>query len=209
MIFSNPFYSNLFEKILKQKQELINPFVALRDWLQEEILEVEAMQLAIKKIHNLLETEEKLKSKLNKLEEEMKKGEQGQFNFIKSILKNKEEIMAEVEKDKENTQQKIGDFGEIIKIVGDNMESQIEHFKNDRTQNYYKYLKIFAIMQKESNKEVREFWTLVKNALNEIAPNAEKKDKIELKKIPLINSKVNLLPVVTLAFNCNCEINSA
>ena len=130
MIFSNPFYSNLFEKILKQKQELINPFVALRDWLQEEILEVEAMQLAIKKIHNLLETEEKLKSKLNKLEEEMKKGEQGQF--------------------KENTQQKIGDFGEIIKIVGDNMESQIEHFKNDRTQNYYKYLKIFAIMQKKS-----------------------------------------------------------
>ena len=117
--------------------------------------------------------------------------------------------MAEVEKDKENTQQKIGDFGEIIKIVGDNMESQIEHFKNDRTQNYYKYLKIFAIMQKESNKEVREFWTLVKNALNEIAPNAEKKDKIELKKIPLINPKVNLLPVVTLAFNCNCEINSA
>ena len=187
---------------------MINPFVALRDWLQEEILEVEAMQLAIKKIHNLLETEEKLKSKLNKLEEEMKKGEQGQFNFIKSILKNKE-IMAEVEKDKENTQQKIGDFGEIIKIVGDNMESQIEHFKNDGTQNYYKYLKIFAIMQKESNKEVREFWTLVKNALNEIAPNAEKKDKIELKKIPLINSKVNLLPVVTLAFNCNCEINSA
>lgn len=205
MIFSNPFYSNLFEKILKQKQELINPFVALRDWLQEEILEVEAMQLAIKKIHNLLETEEKLKSKLNKLEEE----KQGQFNFIKSILKNKEEIMAEVEKDKENTQQKIGDFGEIIKIVGDNMESQIEHFKNDRTQNYYKYLKIFAIMQKESNKEVREFWTLVKNALNEIAPNTEKKDKIEFKKIPLINSKINLLPVVTLAFNCNCEINSA
>lgn len=89
---------------------MINPFVALRDWLQEEILEVEAMQLAIKKIHNLLKTEEKLKSKLNKLEEEMKKGEQGQFNFIKSILKNKEEIMAEVEKDKENTQQKIGDF---------------------------------------------------------------------------------------------------
>ena len=85
LIFSNHFYSNLFEKILKQKQELINPFVALRDWLQEEILEVEAMQLAIKKIHNLLETEEKLKSKLNKLEEE----KQGQFNFIKSILKNK------------------------------------------------------------------------------------------------------------------------
>ena len=45
------------------------------------------------------------------------------------------------------------------------MESQIEHFKNDRTQNYYKYLKIFAIMQKESNKEIREFWNLSEKCL--------------------------------------------
>lgn len=77
-----------------------------------------------------------------------------------------------MEKEKEITEQKITDIQEIIKIVGDNMENQIEVFKNDKTQNYYKYLKIFAIMQRESNRVIRELWTLVKNALNEIVPNA-------------------------------------
>ena len=60
----------------------------------------------------------------------------------------------------------------IVRIVADNMENQIEEFKNLKTQTYYKYLKIFAILQRESNRVIRELWTLVKNALNEIAPNA-------------------------------------
>ena len=58
-----------------------------------------------------------------------------------------------------------------MKIVAENMENQIEEFKNLKTQTYYKYLKIFAILQRESNKVIREMWTLVRNALNEVAPN--------------------------------------
>ena len=172
LIFFNPSYSNLSEKVLKLKQEMINPFVALRDWLQEEILDVEGMKEALKQIRNLLETESKLKDKLNSLEEDLKKGQQGQVNIFKSIFKKKEDIIAEMEKEKEITQQKIVDIGEIIKIVGDNMENQIEIFKNDKTLNYYKYLKMFAILQRESNRVIRELWTLVKNALNDINPNA-------------------------------------
>ena len=95
-----------------------------------------------------------------------------QVSFFKGLFKKKEEIIANTEKEIETTQQKINDIGVIIKIVGDNMENQIEVFKNDKTQNYYKYLKIFAILQRESNRVVRELWTLVKNALNNISPNA-------------------------------------
>ena len=40
-----------------------------------------------------------------------------------------------------------------------------------KTQTYYKYLKIFAILQRESNRVIRELWTLVRTALNEVAPN--------------------------------------
>ena len=171
LIFFNPAYSSLSERVLKLKQDMINPFVAFRDWLQEEILDVEAMKEALKQIRNLLETESKLKDKLNTLEEDLKKGQQGQVNIFKSIFKKKEDIIAEMEKEKEITQQKITDIGEIIKIVGDNMENQIEIFKNDKTQNYYKNLKMFAILQRESNRVIRELWTLVKNGLNEINPN--------------------------------------
>ena len=177
LIFVNTSNNNLSEKVLKLKQDMINPFVALSDWLEEEILDVEAMQIAIKQIFHLLDTEDKLKAKLSTLEEDLQKGQQGQVNFFKTIFKKKEEVIAATEKEKEVTQQKIADIGEIIKIVGDNMENQIEVFKKDKTKNYYKYLKIFAILQRESNRVVRELWSLVKNALNDIIPNVDKEDE--------------------------------
>ena len=172
LIFYNPSYSSLSEKVLKLKQEMINPFVAFKNWLEEEQLDVEAMQIAIKQINQLIENEGKLKEKLTGLEENIKKGQAGQVNFFKSIFKKKEDIIAETEKEKETTEQKIKDLEVIIKIVGDNIENQIDKFNSDQTQNYYKYLKMFAILQRESNKVVRELWTLVKNALNDISPNA-------------------------------------
>ena len=179
LIFTNPAYSSLSEKVLKLKQEMINPFVAFTNWLEEEELDVEAMQIAIKQINQLLEDEEKLKEKLIGLEEDIKKGQSGQVNFFKGLFKKKEEIIAETEKEKEVTEQKIKDLEVIIKIVGDNMENQINIFKNEKTQNYYKYLKMFAILQRESNKVVRELWTLVKNALNDISPNAGKDEEYQ------------------------------
>ena len=187
LIFYNPSYSSLSEKVLKLKQEMINPFVAFKNWLEEETLDVEAMQLAIRQINQLLEDEEKLKEKLASLEEDIKKGQAGQVNFFKGLFKKKEDIVAEAEKDKENTEQKIKDLEVIIKIVGDNMENQIEVFKNDKTQNYYKYLKMFAILQRESNKVVRELWTLVKNALNDISPNAGQDEEYQAQ--PMMNEQ--------------------
>ena len=187
LIFYNPSYSSLSEKVLKLKQEMINPFIAFKNWLEEETLDVEAMQIAIKQINQLLEDEEKLKEKLAGLEEDIKKGQAGQVSFFKGLFKKKEDIVAEAEKDKENTEQKIKDLEVIIKIVGDNMENQIEVFKNDKTQNYYKYLKMFAILQRESNKVIRELWTLVKNALNDISPNAGQDEEYQAQ--PMMNEQ--------------------
>ena len=82
--------------------------------------------VAIKQIYGLLEKEEQLKDKLNTLEEDIKKGQSGQVSFIKGLFKKKEDIIAEIEKEKEVTQQKINDIQTIIRIVGDNMENQIE-----------------------------------------------------------------------------------
>ena len=176
LIFFNPSYSSLSEKTLKLKQEMINPFIAFKNWLEEETLDKEAMEIAIIQINKLLDSEEKLKDKLNGIEENIKGGQVG---FIQGLLKKKEEIIAELEKEKEITQQKLNDIGVIIKIVGDNMENQIETFKSEKTKSYYKYLKMFAILQRESNKVIRELWTLVKNALNDISPNAGQDEEFQ------------------------------
>ena len=63
------------------------------------------------------------------------------------------------------------------------MENQIENFKKEKTQRYYRNLKMFAIMQRESNRVVRELWTLVKNALNDISPNAGKDEEFQVQPI--------------------------
>ena len=55
---------------------MINPFVAFKDWIEEEILDVEAMEIAIKQIIQLNENEDKLKEKLNQIEEDLKSGDQ-------------------------------------------------------------------------------------------------------------------------------------
>jgi len=180
LIFFNPSYSSLSEKVLKLKQEMINPFSAFQNWLEEDALDVEAMLIAIKQFYQLIETENKLKDKLNLIEENIKKGQTGQVSFIKGLFKKKEDIIAETEKEKEVTQQKINDIQVIIRIVGDNLENQIELFKSDKTKSYYKYLKMFAILQRESNKVVRELWTLVKNALNDISPNAGQDEEFQV-----------------------------
>ena len=194
LIFANPSNNDLYEKINKLKTEMINPFISIRDFLQEETLDIEAMFKAIKKFYNLLETEKELKLKLENLEEDIKREQKGEFNIFQSFFKAKEEIIKETEKEKELTQQKILDINAIIKIVGYHLENKIESFKKEKTQNYYKYLKIFAIMQREANKVIRELWSLVKSSLNDKEPQAikEKKEaeKKNLEKLNKMKSKM-------------------
>jgi ribosomal protein L9 len=194
LIFANPSNNDLYEKINKLKTEMINPFISIRDFLQEETLDIEAMFKAIKKFYNLLETEKELKLKLENLEEDIKREQKGEFNIFQSFFKAKEEIIKETEKEKELTQQKILDINEIIEIVGYHLENKIESFKKEKTQNYYKYLKIFAIMQREANKVIRELWSLVKSSLNDKEPQAikEKKEaeKKNLEKLNKMKSKM-------------------
>ena len=171
LIFNNPSYSELAEKVNKLKDEMINPYTAFKEWLEEEVLDAEAMSIAIKGINELIEKEDKYRQKLESIESELKKLEGG-GSSLKTLFKKKGDVISSKQKEKEETQEKLDTMSLIVRIVADNMENQIEEFKNLKTQTYYKYLKIFAILQRESNRVIRELWTLVKNALNEIAPNA-------------------------------------
>ena len=171
LIFNNPSYSELAEKIKTLNKDMINPFTAFKDWLEEEVLDAEAMSLAIKGINDFIEKEEKCRQKLETTETEIKKVESG-GSSLKTLFKRKDSVIAGMLKEKEETNQRLKNLELLVKILADNMEKHINEFKKEKTQSYYKYLKIFAIMQKESNRVIREVWLLVKNALNQIAPNA-------------------------------------
>ena len=173
LIFNNPSNSDLVEKIKILNKKMINPFTAFKDWLEEEVLDTEAMSLAIKGINDLIEKQEKIEQKLASYETELKKVESG-GSSLKTLFKKKDSVIAEILKEKEETSKKLENIDLLVKILADNMEKQINDFKEMKTQSYYKYLKIFAILQKESNKVVREIWDMIKNSLNSIAPDASK-----------------------------------
>lgn len=168
LIFNNTKYISLSEKILKLKREMTNPYVTIKNWLEDEELDVEAMLIAIMKINQLIEEFEKKQDKYIK---HSRKG-----NFIKGIFKKKDNF-----NEKENMTEKVNDLMTLIKIVEENMQNQIEVFKMEKTQNYYKNLKNFAISQKMSNKVVRELWTLIKNVMNNISPNAGEDEDYPIK----------------------------
>jgi hypothetical protein len=171
LIFNNPSYTDLADKIAKLKNEMINPYTAFKDWLEEEFLDAEAMIIAIKGINELMEKEDKYRQKLESIEADLKKIEGG-GSSLKTLFKKKEDVIAHKQKEKEEAQEKLNNAELLVKIVAENMENQIEEYKNTKSQTYYRNLKIFAILQRESNRVIRELWTHVQTALNEIAPNA-------------------------------------
>jgi len=171
LIFNNSAYKELAEKVEKLKNRMINPYTAFKDWLEEETLDAEAMLTTIKGIYELIEKEEKLKQKVGAIEADIKNLEGGRSS-LKQLFKKKEAVIAIKQKEKDEHLEKFHNFELIVKIVAENLENQIGEFKKSKTQTYYKYLKIFAILQRESNKAIRELWSLVQKALSEVAPNA-------------------------------------
>ena len=173
LIFNNPSNSDLVEKIKILNKKMINPFTAFKDWLEEEVLDTEAMILAIKGINDLIEKQEKIEQKLTASEAELKKVESG-GSSLKTLFKKKDSVIAEIMKEKEETSKKLETIDLLVKILADNMEKQINDFKETKTQSYYKNLKIFAILQKESNKVIKEIWDMIKISLNNTALDASK-----------------------------------
>ena len=176
LIFNNSSNSDLVEKIKILDKKMINPFTSLKDWLEEEILDTEAMLLAIKGINDLVEKEEKFNQKLTTIENELKKVESG-GSSIKTLFKKKDNVINKMTKNKEDSSQKLENLQLLVKILADNMEKQINEFKETKTHSYYKNLKMFAILQKESSKIIKEIWDTIKNSINEIAPDASKSNE--------------------------------
>ena len=135
LIFNNPSYTELAEKVSKLKDQMINPYTAFKDWLEEEYLDTEAMTIAIKGIFELMEKEDKIRQKLESIEADLKKIEGG-GSSLKTLFKKKEDVIANKQKEKEEAQEKLDNAALLVKIVAENMENQIEEFKTLKTQTY-------------------------------------------------------------------------
>ena len=95
LIFNNPSFTELTEKVKKLTKEMINPFTAFKDWLEEEVLDAEAMSIAIKGINDIIEKDDKCRQKLYNLEQDIKKVESG-GSSLKTLFKKKDSVIANI-----------------------------------------------------------------------------------------------------------------
>lgn len=182
LVFFNPTLTELSVKVNTLELNLSNAFLVLEEFLDEEFLDIEAMCLAIKQINDYFTIKENLKKKIDGLELDIRKMEAGGINPIVGLFKKKEDLVSKAKNDKLVAESQLASVDAILRMVCDNMESQIEAFKAEHTKNYYRNLKIFAILQRENNRVVREMWVEAKKALSALFPDYDKMDyKIEEK----------------------------
>jgi hypothetical protein len=168
LVFFNPNNANLTDKILKVKEKIFNSFASLKEWVEGEILDVNALLEALNGINNLNIALEKLTNKITSIENDIKKMQYNQknLNFLKTFFKKKEDIISDLEKDKIKCEEDVTNLSALIKIVTFNMEGFIETYKAEKVDDYYRNLKLFIIYQKENNRVMQELWSEVKTILN-------------------------------------------
>lgn len=168
LIFANSNNTVLNEKIEKIKELLLNPYIILEIWIEEEELDTDAMICVINSLIKLQENLEKLRQRSSAIDIEQKKAEVGQTSFFKSIFKKKDEIINQLNKEKETVEDNIKNLSEIIRYSTFSLENQMNKFKEDKIANYFRHLKIFILLQRKNDKNVIDIWRNVKESLSKV-----------------------------------------
>ena len=165
LIFYNPKNIEIHDKVRNLKKAIQNPYIALKNWIEENILDVEAMIEALNSLQTLTDQCEKLKKKIATLQNDITSLEIGKQNFVAKLFKKKEDQKEQLEKEKAEAEEKKDCMVSIIKIAVFNMESYMEVFKQEKITEYYKTLKNFSIYQKDNGKVLKNLWDEIKGVL--------------------------------------------
>ena len=168
LIFANSNNTVLNEKIEKIKELLLNPYIILEIWIEEEELDTDAMICVINSLIKLQENLDKLRQRSSAIDIEQKQAEVGQTSFLKSIFKKKDEIINQLNKEKETVEDNIKNLSEIIRYSTFSLENQMNKFKEDKIANYFRHLKIFILLQRKNDKNVIDIWRNVKESLSKV-----------------------------------------
>lgn len=166
LVFFNPKNTELTDKIERLKETLKNPYGPLNNWLEEEEIDIEAMIEALGSLQTLSETREKLSHKIDSIENDIKQLKFGKQSFVSGLFQKKENKIAELEKEKVTAEENIQFLEKITKYSHYNMENYEEVYKKEKIKEYYKYLRMFAVIKRNNNKIIDDLWENVKKDMN-------------------------------------------
>ena len=175
LVFFNPKNIKLCENILNLKKKIINPYVQMSNWLEENILDIEAMIGTLENLNNLFETLDKYNQEIKRLENEINSYDNNYIFNIKLFFsfKNKQTILNELNEQKNSTLNIIEDLKKIIQIAFTITEKYLEQFRLEQLQRYHKHIKLYSEDMKNNSDILNELWLFVSkdNNLKEIIKN--------------------------------------
>ena len=174
LIFSNPKNNETFQKINDIKEKFINPFTDLASWVEDDILDFNAMLFALESIINLNNLLDKLTSRLSAIEDEIIKYTNNEYNYITLWLKWKtvDGILFDLRQEEKNTRITIRSLNSIIAIASEITLDNLEIFKVEKLHRYHKHIKKFAEVQKTNGDIINKLWSYISND-----PKLNDKDK--------------------------------
>ena len=174
LIFSNPKNNETFQKIKDIKEKFKNPFTDLASWVEDDILDFNAMLFALESIINLNNLLDKLTSRLSAIEDEIIKYTNNEYNYITLWLKWKtvDGILFDLRQEEKNTRITIRSLNSIIAIASKITLDNLEIFKVEKLLRYHKHIKKFAEVQKTNGDIINKLWSYISND-----PKLNDKDK--------------------------------
>jgi len=174
LVFSNPANKETFQKISDIKEQFKNPFTELASWIDDDILDFNAMLFSLESIINLNELLDKLNSRLTAIEDEIIKYRSNEYNYLTLWIKWKtvEGILFDLRQEEKTTRNTIRALNSIISIASKITLDNLEIFKVEKLQRYHKHIKKFAEVQKANGDIINKLWSYISND-----PKLKDKDK--------------------------------
>ena len=174
LVFSNPANKETSQKISDIKELFKNPFTELASWIDDDILDFNAMLFALESIINLNELLDKLNSRLGAIEDEIIKYQNNEYNYLTLWIKWKtvDGILFDLRQEEKNTRNTIRSLNSIILIASKITLDNLEIFKVEKLQRYHKHIKKFAEVQKTNGDIINKLWSYISND-----PKLNDKDK--------------------------------
>jgi len=174
LVFSNPANKETSQKISDIKELFKNPFTELASWIDDDILDFNAMLFALESIINLNELLDKLNSRLGAIEDEIIKYQNNEYNYLTLWIKWKtvEGILFDLRQEEKNTRNTIRSLNSIILIASKITLDNLEIFKVEKLLRYHKHIKKFAEVQKANGDIINKLWSYISND-----PKLKDKDK--------------------------------
>ena len=174
LVFFNPSNKETSQKILDIKEQFKNPFTDLASYIDDDILDFNAMLFALESIINLNDLLDKLNSRLSAIEDEIVKYQNNEYNYLSLWIKWKSVagILFDLRQEEKTTRNTINALNSIISIASKITLDNLEIFKVEKLQRYHKHIKKFAEVQKANGDIINKLWSYISND-----PKLNDKDK--------------------------------